>query len=128
VRNRDRESSDENMKKKLEKIAQEDGRYNISAIKFIYEGLDSVKKQTTEPGHVTGQALCEQLRKLAVEKWGLLAKLVLNTWGVNKTRDFGEIVYLMIKHNWMSAQPTDTIEDFDDVYDFKTVFKDQFEF
>ena len=116
------------MKKKLEKIAPEDGRYNIRAIKFIYEGLDKVKKNTTEPGHVTGQALCEHLRKLAIEKWGLLAKLVLNTWGVKKTRDFGEIVYLMIKHNWMSAQPTDTIEDFDDVYDFKTVFKDQFEF
>ena len=43
------------MKKKLEKIAREDGRYNIRAIKFIYEGLDTVKKQTTEPGHVTGQ-------------------------------------------------------------------------
>jgi len=28
----------------------------------------------------------------------------------------------------MSAQPTDSIDDFSDVYDFKTVFKDQFEF
>jgi hypothetical protein len=28
----------------------------------------------------------------------------------------------------MSAQPTDSIEDFGNVYDFKTIFKDQFKF
>ena len=37
-------------------------------------------------------------------------------------------VYLMIANKWMSAQPADTIEDFDNVYDFKTTFKDQFAF
>jgi uncharacterized repeat protein (TIGR04138 family) len=30
----------------------------------------------------------------------------------------------MIKHEWMSTQPTDSIDDFNDVYDFKTAFKD----
>ena len=54
--------------------------------------------------------------------------LVLSTWGVKGSRDFGEIVYLMIKHKWMSAQPTDSIDDFDGAYDFKAVFKDQIEF
>ena len=54
--------------------------------------------------------------------------LVLNSWGVKKTQDFGDIVYLMIENKWMSAQPTDSIDDFDEVYDFQTVFKDQFEF
>jgi len=34
----------------------------------------------------------------------------------------------MIKNNWMSAQPTDTIDDFNNVYDFQTAFKDQFKF
>jgi hypothetical protein len=28
----------------------------------------------------------------------------------------------------MSAQPSDSIEDFDNVFDFKTVFKDHFKF
>jgi uncharacterized repeat protein (TIGR04138 family) len=54
--------------------------------------------------------------------------LVLNTWDIRTTRDFGEIVFLMIKHKWMSAGPSDSIEDFDSIYDFKTVFKDRFEF
>jgi uncharacterized repeat protein (TIGR04138 family) len=114
-----------NMKKKLEEIAKEDGRFSAGALKFVYEGLGyTAKKAATEPNHVTGQNLCEGLRKLAIEKWGRLAMLVLNRWNIKTTRDFGEIVYLMIKHNWMSAQPTDSIDDFNDVYDFKTAFKD----
>ena len=117
------------MKKSLEKIAGEDGRYSPQALKFVYEGLGyTAKKMTAEPTHVSGQSLCKGLKELAGEKWGRLAMLVLNTWGVKTTRDFGEIVFSLIKHKWMSAQPTDSIDDFNDVYDFKTVFKDQFKF
>jgi uncharacterized repeat protein (TIGR04138 family) len=112
-----------NMKKKLEEIAKEDGRFSTGALKFVYEGLGyTAKKAATEPNHVTGQALCEGLKKLAIEKWGRLAMLVLNRWNIKTTRDFGEIVYLMIKHGWLSVQPTDSIDDFNDVYDFKTAF------
>jgi len=117
------------MKKKLEEIAKENGRFGPRAIRFVYEGLGyTAKKIVSEPGHVSGQALCSGLKRLALERWGRLAILVLNSWGIRTTRDFGEIVYLMIKHKWMSVQPTDSIDDFNDVYDFKTVFKDQFEF
>ena len=117
------------MKKKLEEIAKENGRFSPQAIKFVYEGLGyTTKKIINEREHITGQDLCEGLRKLAIEKWGRLAMLVLNVWGIKTTGDFGEIVYILIKHKWMSAQPTDTIKDFDNVYDFKTVFKDQFKF
>jgi len=126
------------MKKKLEEIAREDGRFSPGAIRFVYEGLgytakkiiaEDIRLSSVEaPAHVTGQTLCEGLRKLAIEKWGRLAILVLNSWNIKTTGDFGEIVYLMIKHKWMSAQPTDSIDDFNDAYDFKTVFKDQFKF
>ncbi len=116
-------------KKNLEEIAKEDTRYTISAIRFVYEGLGyTAKNVATEPKHVSGQTLCQGLKELAVEKWGRLAVLVLGTWGLRSTRDFGEIVYLMIRHEWMSAQPTDSIDDFNDVFDFKAVFKDGFTF
>ena len=117
------------MKKNLEKIALEDGRFSVPAVKFVYEGLGyTAKKVATEPKHVSGETLCQGLKKLAIEKWGRLAMLVLDAWGIRTTRDFGEIVWLMIRHEWMSAQPSDSIEDFDNVFDFKTVFKDQFKF
>jgi uncharacterized repeat protein (TIGR04138 family) len=117
------------MKKNIEQIAKENGRYSPGAIKFVYEGLGyTAKNIADEPKHVNGQTLCEGLRKLALKKWGRLAMLVLTSWGVKTTRDFGEIVYLLIKHKWLSAQPTDSIDHFDDVYDFKSVFKDEFKF
>ncbi|MHC4476182.1 MAG: Minf_1886 family protein [Planctomycetota bacterium] len=117
------------MKRDLEIIAREDGRYSANAVRFVYEGLGyTVKSLAAEPGHVGGQLLCKGLQRLALKKWGRLALMVLNSWGVKSTSDFGEIVYLMIKNKWMSAQPTDTIDDFNDVYDFKTVFKDNFKF
>jgi len=117
------------MKKALEEIAREDGRYSPAAVEFVYEALGFTARNVAgEPGHITGQTLCEGARRLAVEKWGRLAMLVLNTGGIKTTRDFGEIVYLLIKHKWMSAQPTDSIDDFNNVYDFKTVLKDKFRF
>ena len=115
------------MKKNLEQIAKEDSRYSISAIRFVYEGLGyTAKNVATEPKHVSGETLCQGLKKLALEKWGRLAMLVLDTWGIKMTRDFGEIVWLMIRHEWMSAQPSDSIDDFNAVYDFEAAFKDPF--
>lgn len=117
------------MKKKLTEIAREDGRYKPSALKFIYEGLGyTVKNYTEKPQHVSGQTLCEGLRDFAIQKWGRLAFLVLNSWGIKNTRDLGEIVYLMIRQGWLSARPDDSIDDFNNVYDFETVFKKQFKF
>ena len=114
-------------KKSIEEIAQFDGRYNPRAVKFVFDGLGyTVKKLASEPGHVTGQMLCKGLHKMALEKWGALALLVLNTWKVKTTRDLGEIVYLLIQHKWMKAQQTDSIDDFNDVFDFKTAFKEPF--
>ena len=52
--------------------------------------------------------------------------MVLNNWGIETTRHLGEIVYLMIENKWMSAQPDDSIDDFNDVYDFDVVFRQEF--
>jgi len=131
------------MKNTPEDIAKKDGRYSPQAFRFVYEGLDyTVKMLRDEAGfdsedmmdedarrrHVTGQMLCEGLRRLALERWGRLALLVLNSWGIKTTRDFGEIVYTLIEHEWMSAQDTDTLEDFDNVYSFPAAFIDNFAF
>ena len=120
------------MSKTLEEIAAEDGRYDAEALRFVYEGLGATIQKIKEaadqdqPHHITGDELASGLAKLAIEKWGRLSRMVLNHWGVRTTRDLGEIVYLMIRHQWMTAQETDRIEDFDDVYDFQQVFEKQF--
>ena len=121
------------MKSTIEQIAKEDGRFDAKALKFIYEGLGRTVQKIRDsevddsmPRHISGQELALGLGELATERWGRLARIVLNHWGIRTSRDMGEIVYLMIAHNWMSAQETDTIEDFDNVFDFETVFEKNF--
>lgn len=118
------------VKKNIEQIANDDGRYKPDAIQFVYEGLGfTVRRQAQQdvgPKHVKGQELSRGIGDLATKKWGRLAKVVLNHWCIYRTRDFGEIVYLMIENKWMSAQPEDRVEDFDDVYDFEQFFEKDF--
>ncbi len=121
------------MKITIEEIAKEDGRYDAKALRFIYEGLGKTVQKIREdeseqdvPRHISGQELATGLARLATQRWGRLAKMVLNQWSVKTTRDMGEIVYLMISHNWMSAQDSDTIEDFDNVFDFEDVFEKRY--
>ena len=55
-----------------------------------------------------------------------MAKLVLGNWGMHSTRDFGEIVFNLIRIGRMRKTPQDRREDFDDVYDFEQAFCRQF--
>lgn len=121
------------MQKTVEEIAQQDGRYDARALKFVFEGLastiDDLRRQEDPgqpPRHISGQELAWGLARSAQKRWGRLAAMVLERWGIHDTRDFGEIVYLMIDHGWMTSQETDTVEDFDDVFDFEEIFEKQF--
>ncbi len=120
--------------KPIEQVVNEDGRYPIEAVQFVRQGLSyAVEKlfpQTEEDEdeirHITGQQLCEALREFALRNWGSMALPVLNHWHIKTTRDFGEIVFLLVNSGWMQKQPTDSIEDFDHAYDFKSAFKNPF--
>ena len=120
------------MKKTIEEIAAEDGRYSPRALKFVFEGLattiDTIgaAEAADAPRHISGQELSLGLAAVARKRWGRLAAMVLGRWGLHTTRDFGEIVYLMIASGWMSSQDSDTIEDFNDVFDFTDYFETQY--
>jgi len=72
--------------------------------------------------HVSGQDLCWGLRDYALQRWGRLARSVLAAWDVLETFDFGRIVFAMIDFDFMQKQPSDTIDDFRDVFDFAEAF------
>lgn len=121
------------MKKTIEEIAHEDGRYDARALKFVFEGLAETIEELRKcedpegmPRHISGQELSWGLAQAAKKRWGRLAGMVFGYWGLKRTRDFGEIVYLMIDYGWMTSQDTDTIEDFNNVFSFKDVFEKQY--
>ncbi len=72
--------------------------------------------------HITGQELCIGLRDLAIETYGLLAPVVLEHWNVKRTNDFGQIVFAMIDAGLMTRTSSDSLEDFQAVYDFEDAF------
>ncbi len=122
--------------KSMEEVILEDGRYPPQAFALLNEGLQRAvqrvhgEEATPEgPRHVSGKELCEGIRDVAVERWGLLAGAVLRRWNVRSTLDFGHMVYLLIEHDFMKKTPEDSLEDFYNVYDFAETFDayDRFE-
>ena len=115
-------------RERLLKAIREDGRYPPEAYQFLHDGLEFTTRRTfgdeegDEPRHVTGQQLAEGLRDLALQRWGALARVVLQSWNVRQTRDFGEMVYFLIGLGMMGKQESDSIADFDEVYDFSDAF------
>ena len=117
----------------IEDIFSEDNRYPFEAVQFVREGLNhSVAKFHADGGesgtvrHVSGPQLCTGLRELALNRWGMMARSVLEKWNIKQTRDFGEIVFLLVDNGWMQKEPSDQIDDFDNVYDFKEAFRQGF--
>jgi uncharacterized repeat protein (TIGR04138 family) len=130
----------------IAELLRHDKRYHFDAYVFVFEGLryaqekmglgadldsdrDSEDEETEgeRERHVTGQQLCEAMRRYAHEQYGRLAKQVLNHWGVTSTSDFGEIVFNLIEIDQMKKTPEDRREDFDDVFDFDEAFEQGFQ-
>jgi uncharacterized repeat protein (TIGR04138 family) len=106
----------------IEKVIAEDGRYRMEAFGFLHEGLARAvqtvygSEEGQTGGHVTGQQLCLSLRDLACERYGLMAPVVLRQWGVHESIDFGNMVYLLIRHGLMRKTQEDSVEDFRGVF------------
>ncbi len=127
-------------------LVRADPRYKLEAYIFVFEAIHYAQEvlgmgriaqsepsphvlpeEAEEPQkHVTAQELCEAARQYALERYGLMAKTVLNSWGIRSTSDIGEIVFNLIKIGRMRKTPEDRREDFDNVYNFDEVFEADF--
>ncbi|KAA5546098.1 hypothetical protein FYK55_04160 [Roseiconus nitratireducens] len=125
----------------MRKLLKEDPRYKYEAYQFIREALQYAHEHLPElsqavaandsfskprPRHITGQQLCEACRHYAIDQFGYLARMVLESWGVRSTSDFGELVYNLIRIEQMRKSDSDRREDFDDVYSFDGAFEPDF--
>ena len=76
--------------------------------------------------HVSGRELCWGLRDYALKRWGILARVVLESWNIKGTDDFGRIVFGFIDFDMMRSQDGDSLDDFKEVYDFIEAFDEPF--
>ena len=109
-------------------VVEHDPRYDVEAYLFVREALDYTVKELKKPEsgedrHVSGQELSEGIRRYALSQFGPMALTVLNSWGVKRTDDFGEIVFNLIEVGELGMREEDRREDFSSVYDFDIAFK-----
>ena len=123
-------------------VAQ-DNRYPVEAYQFVREAMafadDTVEmdEYTCDSGvaeetvavrsqerHLTGQQLCEAIRRYAMNQFGYMARIVLKNWGIESTSNLGDIVYNMIDAGIMKKSARDRRSHFDDVFTFDVLESD----
>lgn len=110
----------------LEFIQLVDPRYHREAYVFVREALDHTQERAEKDRrgrshHVTGQELLEGIKQLGLQKFGPMAAMVFQEWGVKSCTDFGEIVFNMVE---LGGSPAFAAQDFKDLNRFVARLKE----
>ena len=107
----------------VDEIYGKDSRYKPDAYEFTMQALHFTQNRLKRSGHVKAAELLEGVRDFAIEQFGPMAETVLSHWGISRTDDFGHIVFNLIEQRVLFKTETDSLDDFKEVYDFSSVFK-----
>ena len=98
---------------KIRELLREDPRYAAEAYSFVSDAVTFTVSRLKEHRHVSARELLAGMRDYAEKEYGVLAREVLQSWGVFSASDIGELVYLLISVQILSASPGDKRSDFD---------------
>lgn len=107
----------------LEQLRERDPRFHGKAYLFVLSALHVVMESLAHPRHISGRELAEGVRRLALERFGPLARTVLEHWGIRQTEDMGDIVFLLVDCGILMKQEEDSPEDFRAIFDFEEAFE-----
>lgn len=111
----------------LDAIVAADPRYDREAYVFLRDALDftikQLKKNKEEVSrHVAPQQLLEGVRQFALKEFGPMVLTVFDYWNVRNCGDIGEMVFNLIRIGVFGKTETDSIEQFQNGYDFREAF------
>lgn len=106
----------------MDRIRLRESRYDERAYLFVLAALEFVQQRLPERRHLSGRELAEGCRDLALARYGVLARTVLEHWGITGSSDFGEIVFTLVDTGLLMKQPQDAKEEFVGVFDFHDAF------
>ena len=110
-----------------------DPRYEFDAYLFLREALDYTLRSNRKnrpsghARHVRGPELLAGFREYALEQFGPMAMVVLETWGVRSCEDVGEMVFTLVDAGAFGTTPQDSKDDFKGGYDFREAFVKPFQ-
>lgn len=115
-------SAQQTFDKMLARLRRRHPRYHHDAYGFVLEALETVRAEQGERRHVSGQELVDGARTLAMQRYGPLARAVLEHWGIHATDDLGRLVFALVDVGVLVKQDEDCPEDFNELFDFEEVF------
>jgi uncharacterized repeat protein (TIGR04138 family) len=98
-------------------------RFDEQAYLFVLSALEVCQARLSVRRHITGVELARAARDLALDRYGLMARVVLEHWGICCTADIGDIVFTLVELGFLLSQPQDTRDEFVDVFDFDLAFE-----
>jgi uncharacterized repeat protein (TIGR04138 family) len=107
----------------MDQIRLRDARFHEHAYLFVLSALEHCQTHLAERRHITGRELALSCRELALERYGVMARLVLEHWGVRSTADLGDIVFTLVDLGLLIRQAHDSRDDFVDVFEFDRAFE-----
>ena len=107
----------------MDRIRLRERRFDERAYLFVLAALEFHQARLTERRHISGRELAEACRDLAIERYGVLARTVLEHWGIRSSADIGHVVFTLVDLELLMSQPSDTREEFADVFDFDVAFE-----
>jgi uncharacterized repeat protein (TIGR04138 family) len=107
----------------IEQIRLREQRFHEDAFVFLLASLEHLQARLPERRHVDGRELAHAVRDLALDRYGVLSRLVLEYWGIHTTADLGDIVFALVDTGLLMSQPGDSRLDFVGVYDFDEAFE-----
>lgn len=110
----------------MARIRARGGRYDERAYLFVLATVEFLQSRLAVRRHVSGAELAVACRDLALAQFGLLARQVLEHWGITRTEDLGRVVFTLVEVGLLVTQPGDREEDFAGVYDFQEAFSDSY--
>ena len=107
----------------MEQLRLRESRFHESAFLFVLASLEFLQSRLPERRHVDGRELAHAVRELALERFGVMSRLVLEHWGVRSTAHVGDIVFALVETGLLMSQPGDSKLDFADVFNFDEAFE-----
>jgi len=110
----------------MDQIRLREQRFDERAYLFVLSALEHSQTKLTERRHITGPELAHACRDLALQRFGVMAKVVLDHWGMHSTMDIGDIVFTLVDMGLLISQPQDSRNDFFGVFDFADAFEREY--
>ena len=110
----------------MDRIRLRESRYDEQAYLFVLSALEYTQGKLEARRHVSAAELASSCRELALDRYGVMSRIVLEKWGVSATADIGEIVFTLVELGFLVKQPNDNREEFTAVFDFENAFEREY--